>query len=220
MKIAAIIVAAGRGTRAGAGLPKQWRQIANAPVALHTVRAFLKHPQVTRCLLVIHPDDHSFASDIADVELIHGGASRDASVQAGLEALSHTPPDLVLIHDVARPLVSHSVIDNVLAALKNNKAAAPALPVTDALWHGKDGMVTGTQNREGLFRAQTPQGFHFVSILAAHRAHTGGAADDVEVARHFGLDVAITLGDEANMKITSPNDFARAERIILQQAKD
>lgn len=219
MEIAALIVAAGRGTRAGAGLPKQWRQIAGDPVANHTVAALRNHPRVNRVVLVIHPDDHGHAEGIEGVTLVHGGATRDASVRNGLEALANAPPDLVLIHDVARPLVSNAVIDAVIDALGSSVGAAPALPVTDALWRGQDDQVSGTQSREGLYRAQTPQGFHFNTILAAHRAHSGGAADDVEVARMAGLDVAITMGDEGNIKITTPDDFARAERLIRDRQR-
>jgi len=120
----------------------------------------------------------------------------------------------VLIHDVARPMVTHDTILDVLKALDQSDAAAPALAVTDALWTGSDGRVTGTQDRTGLFRAQTPQGFHVDAITKAHAAHPGGAADDVEVARAYGLDVAIVLGDEENLKITHAQDFARAERIL------
>ena len=153
MEIAALIVAAGRGTRAGADLPKQWRRVAGATVAQHSVAAFRGHPRVTRCLLVIHPDDEALARKIEGVELVHGGATRDASVRAGLEALTGHAPDQVLIHDVARPMVSADVINGVIDALVTSPGAAPALPVTDALWHGADGVVTGTQSREGLFRA-------------------------------------------------------------------
>ncbi|WP_371168715.1 bifunctional 2-C-methyl-D-erythritol 4-phosphate cytidylyltransferase/2-C-methyl-D-erythritol 2,4-cyclodiphosphate synthase [Aliiroseovarius sp. 2305UL8-7] len=219
MEIAAIIVAAGRGTRAGAGKPKQWREVAGVPVADHTIAAFQSHPDISRCILVIHPDDQDMAREL-DVELVHGGATRDASVQAGLEALEANAPDLVLIHDVARPLVSAKVIDDVIKALAHAQGAAPALAVTDALWRGVDRIVSGTQSRDGLYRAQTPQGFHFAPILAAHRNHNGNAADDVEVARAAGLDVAITLGDEANIKITTPDDFARADRLLRERQKD
>lgn len=220
MEIAAIIVAAGRGTRAGTCLPKQWRRIAGATVAQRSVAAFQAHPRITRYVLVIHPDDDALARDIDGVQLVHGGSTRDASVRAGLEALVDHAPDLVLIHDVARPLVSADVIDGVIGALSSAPGAAPALSVTDALWHGTGGVVTGTRSRDGLFRAQTPQGFHFGPILAAHRAHPGGAADDVDVARRAGLDVAITMGDENNLKITMPGDFARAERLIRDTAKE
>jgi 2-C-methyl-D-erythritol 4-phosphate cytidylyltransferase/2-C-methyl-D-erythritol 2,4-cyclodiphosphate synthase len=121
--------------------------------------------------------------------------------------------DLVLIHDVARPGIPAHVIDAVITALSSHQGAAPALAVTDALWRGDD-LVTGTVDREGLWRAQTPQGFHLNAILAAHRAHSGEAADDVAVARAAGIDVAIVPGDTANMKITGPGDFARAAKIL------
>lgn len=220
MNTAVIIVAAGRGTRAGAGLPKQWRQIAGASVAAHTVARFRAHAGAGKIVLVIHPDDHKFADQIEGVTLVHGGATRDASVMAGLEALETTAPDHVLIHDVARPLVPDAVIDAVIEALGTHPGAAPALPVTDALWREEAGLVTGTQDRGRLYRAQTPQGFRFADILAAHRAHRGGAADDVEVARHAGLDVAVVSGDERNLKITTPGDFARAERLLLAEEKE
>lgn len=217
MTTAAIIVAAGRGTRAGGEVPKQWRQIAGNSVAAHTVQAFRAHPAVSQIVLVIHPDDHAFADPIQGVTFVHGGATRDASVHAGLQALVADAPDRVLIHDVARPLVSDQVIHNVIAALDTTPGAAPALKVTDALWRGTDGAVTGTQDRTGLYRAQTPQGFRFADILDAHAAHSGGAADDVEVARAAGLDVTIVDGDEQNLKITTPGDFARAERLLKQR---
>ena len=214
MEIAAIIVAAGRGTRAGGDVPKQWRRLHGRRVADWTVDAFLAHPAIGRVVLVLHPDDLGQAEGFADVLIATGGASRDASVGAGLEALAGDPPDLVLIHDVARPLVSEAVISRVIAALETAPGAAPALAVTDALWKGEDGTVAGTQDRSGLYRAQTPQGFRYAAILDAHRRHPGGAADDVEVARAAGLAVAIVEGDERNMKITGPGDFARAEEAM------
>jgi 2-C-methyl-D-erythritol 4-phosphate cytidylyltransferase/2-C-methyl-D-erythritol 2,4-cyclodiphosphate synthase len=111
-------------------------------------------------------------------------------------------------------LVSAELIARMAAALDHGPGAAPALAVTDALWRGAAGLVVGTQDRSALWRAQTPQGFRFDAILAAHRAHPGDAADDVEVARAAGLDVTIVEGDEDNIKLTFPGDFARAERII------
>ncbi len=213
--IDALIVAAGRGTRAGGDTPKQWRRIAGRSVLEHTLAAFQGHPQIRRVVLVLHPDDFDRAAGLAGVTLVPGGATRDASVRAGLEAMAQgDAPDRVLIHDVARPLVSPRVISRVIAALDTSPGAAPALVVTDALWRGRDGRVAGTSDRAGLFRAQTPQGFDFAAILAAHREHAGGAADDVEVARAAGLDVAIVAGDERNFKITLPEDFARAERLL------
>jgi 2-C-methyl-D-erythritol 4-phosphate cytidylyltransferase/2-C-methyl-D-erythritol 2,4-cyclodiphosphate synthase len=216
MTTAAIIVAAGRGSRAGGDLPKQWQMLAGKPVLAHTLEAFAG--RVDRVLAVIHPDDRARAEALHG-DLVEGGASRDASVRAALEALAGSGVTRVLIHDGARPLVSGAVIARVLAALEHAPGAAPALPVTDALWRGGR-HVEGTQDRSGLWRAQTPQGFRFAPILAAHRAHPGCAADDVEVARHAGLDVAIVEGDEDNLKLTFPGDFARAERILKGQRMD
>ncbi|QYZ71262.1 bifunctional 2-C-methyl-D-erythritol 4-phosphate cytidylyltransferase/2-C-methyl-D-erythritol 2,4-cyclodiphosphate synthase [Neotabrizicola shimadae] len=213
MSTAVVIVAAGRGTRAGGEIPKQWQMLGNQPVVARTVAAFAG--LVERIVLVIHPDDRARAEGLSlGVELVEGGATRDASVRAALEALEGRGIDRVLIHDGARPFVTPAVIGRVLAALEAAPGAAPALPVTDALWRGAGGSVAGTQDRAGLWRAQTPQGFRLDDILAAHRAHPGGAADDVEVARAAGLDVVIVEGDEDNLKITLPGDFARGERLL------
>lgn len=214
MTTAVLIVAAGRGVRAGGGLPKQWQPLAGRTVADWTVDAFRNSPLIDRIGLVLHADDMHRGTLYPDALIAQGGATRAASVLAGLRALQGSDCTRVLIHDVARPLVSPRVIGDVLDALKTAKAAAPALAVTDALWCGSGGTVSGTQDRHGLFRAQTPQGFHFADILAAHLAHSGGAADDVEVARAAGIDVVIVAGDEANLKITTPGDFARAEHLM------
>ncbi|RLL71086.1 bifunctional 2-C-methyl-D-erythritol 4-phosphate cytidylyltransferase/2-C-methyl-D-erythritol 2,4-cyclodiphosphate synthase [Paenirhodobacter hankyongi] len=218
MTVAVIIVAAGRGSRAGGGEPKQWRDLAGVPVLARTVAAFRGIGRIT---VVLHPDDmvRGIALFGGTVTLVAGGATRDASVRAALESLTGSGVEKVLIHDGARPLVPRAVIAGVLTALDTAPAAAPALAVTDALWRGTEGRVSGTESREGLYRAQTPQGFRFAQILAAHRAHPGGAADDVEVARAAGLTVDITPGSEDNLKITFAEDFARA-RAILAARKD
>jgi 2-C-methyl-D-erythritol 4-phosphate cytidylyltransferase/2-C-methyl-D-erythritol 2,4-cyclodiphosphate synthase len=214
MTTAAIIVAAGRGTRAGGGTPKQWRDLAGQPVAAHALQAFASHPDVDHLALVLHPDDIDTPlwPRQPAAQIVTGGATRQASVMAGLAAL---PPDVtrVLIHAAARPLVSHAVIDRVLAALHTAPGAAPALPVTDALWQGTNGCVTGTTDRTNLYRAQTPQGFHRADITAAHNAWTGDAADDVEIARAHGVTVTIVPGDEANLKLTYKADFDRARTL-------
>ncbi len=217
MHIAALIVAAGRGTRAGGDMPKQWRDLAGQPVLARTLSAFAPHVQTTA--VVLHPDDRTRwdAAGLNADALVDGGATRDASVRAGLEALADKGVDLVLIHDAARPLVPARVIQDVIDALGDHAGAAPALAVTDALWTGADDRVTGTQNRDGLFRAQTPQGFHFKAILDAHRANAGPFADDVAVARAAGLDVAIVAGAEDNLKITGPDDLARATQLMGTQ---
>ena len=219
MTTAAVIVAAGRGSRAGGDIPKQWQLLAGRPVLAHTLAAF--RGTVDRLVVVIHPDDRAQAMALAaDALLVEGGATRDASVRNALEALAGEGVTRVLIHDGARPLVAPEVIARVLAALDAHPGAAPALPVTDALWLGEAGLVVGTRDRAGLWRAQTPQGFRFEDILAAHRAHPGGAADDVEVARAAGLDVAIVDGDESNLKVTFPGDFARAEAMMKDRNMD
>jgi len=215
METAVIIVAAGRGTRVGGEVPKQWQLLAGRPVLDHAVAAFAGLPVV----LVIHPDDRVRAAGLG-ARLVEGGATRDASVLAGLMALEGTGVTRVLIHDGARPLVSRALVDRLIAALDTQDGAAPALAVTDALWRGSEGCVSGTVDRAGLFRAQTPQAFRFAPILAAHRAHPGGALDDVEVARAAGLDVAIVEGEETNLKLTFPGDFARAEAILRRRAME
>ena len=215
MSTAAIIVAAGRGTRAGGAEPKQWQMLRGKPVLAHTVAAFAGFARV---VVVLHPDDMARGLELfgGAVTLIAGGASRAESVRNALEALEGAGVERVLIHDGARPLVEPGLIARVLAALEEAEAAAPALPVSDALWRGEDGAVSGTQSREGLWRAQTPQGFHFAPILAAHRAHPGEAADDVEVARAAGIAVRIVPGSERNLKITYAEDFLRAEQLMGQ----
>ncbi len=210
-RTAIVIVAAGRGTRMGHGLPKQWRPLAGQPVAAHAIAALARFGAVH---LVVHPDDRGLAEPLG-VALVTGAADRAGSVRAALEALAGKGFARVLIHDAARPLVPASLVGRLLAALDAGaQAAAPGVAVTDALWRGADGRVAGFVPREGLFRAQTPQAFAFDAILAAHRAHPGGAADDVEVARAAGLDVVIVEGDEENMKLTLPGDFARAGRLL------
>ena len=216
MTIAIIIVAAGRGSRAGGDIPKQWQVLAGRSVLQHTVAAFA---DIGRIIAVVHPDDADHAHALGCATVM-GGPTRAASVLNALRALDGSDVTRVLIHDGARPLVSPAVIDGVLAALDGGPAAAPALPVTDALWRGENAQVSGTQDRSGLYRAQTPQGFHFPAILAAHLAHPGNAADDVEVARWAGLPVVITAGDEGNIKLTYPADFARAEAILRGRQMD
>lgn len=209
MTTAAIIVAAGRGNRAGGDTPKQWQMLSNQTVASRTVAAFVAHPRIDALFIVMHADDIAagYANDIAATQ-VAGADTRTGSVLAGLHAAQEY--DTVLIHDAARPLVSAQIIDDVLDALQTYQAAAPAVPVTDALWIGENCKVTGTQSRDNLWRAQTPQGFDRAALLEAHAAYDGEAADDVTIARAAGIVVAITNGHEDNLKITGPDDFARA----------
>lgn len=216
MKTAVLIVAAGRGSRAGGGLAKQWRPLSGRRVIDWTLQAFRDagHDLIAVVRNPNDPDAEVALASQTDLILADGGAERSHSVRNGLAALVAHKPDLVLIHDAARPCVSKDVIFNVINALEHTTAAAPGVAVTDALWTGAENQVSGTQDRSGLYAAQTPQGFHFDAILAAHEAHPGLAADDVEVARAAGLPVTITEGCSDNIKITRPEDFARAERIL------
>ncbi|MEO8530238.1 MAG: 2-C-methyl-D-erythritol 2,4-cyclodiphosphate synthase [Deltaproteobacteria bacterium] len=207
-KLAVILVAAGRGTRAGGDVAKQWQQIAGRSIAAHTLALFA---HLGRSVLVVHEDDVARVQDWP-VTVVVGGDTRAKSVRAGLEALANDPPDLVLIHDIARATCPPQVIADVIAALATHTAAAPGVPVSDALWSGPD-FVASLQPREGLFRAQTPQGFHYAEILAAHRkGFAENAADDVAVALLAGIPVKIVSGDADNLKITTAGDFARAAR--------
>lgn len=211
MKIATVIVAAGRGNRAGGQTPKQWQPLGGTRVIDHAVAAFAGFGPVA---VVLHADDDALAASLGPVITAVGGASRSASVRAGLRALADEAPDLVLVHDAARPLVTRALIERVIDALATHKGAAPAVEVVDALWRGDAGLVTGTQSREGLFRAQTPQGFHYGTLVAAYAESDDDADDDVAVARRAGVDVAIVKGEERNLKITRPEDFARAEAMM------
>jgi len=222
MQSAAIIVAAGRGTRAGGDQPKQWQPLAGRRVIDWTVAVFQNTPEVSRIIVVLHPDDLDRYDPPAGVDVTTGGVERADSVRLGLEYLSDTGfsyDSYVAIHDVARSCTKPAYVSYVLHELSQGpqRAVAPALPVTDALWIGQEGEVAGTQDRSGLFRAQTPQAFVFGDILAAHRAHDGAAADDVEVARAAGIPVRIIEGSEENLKITHPGDFVRAEKILESQ---
>lgn len=184
------------------------------------MRAFETHPRVASILTVIHPDDeHRFREAAGPkARFVHGGADRQASVLSGLTALQVDPLDFVLIHDGARPFVSHATIDGVLAALEAEDApdgAIAALPVSDTLKRGAMGRSTGTAPRDDLWRAQTPQGFAFPAILAAHReAAPGRATDDASVIEERGGQVVLVPDAPTNIKLTFPGDFAMAEALL------
>lgn len=221
----AVIVAGGSGSRFGGPVPKQYLPLAGLPVIRHTALAFLHHPQVSRVLVVIRPEDDALARaaleglDIA--AFIPGGADRQASVLAGLVAAQAYSPATVLIQDAARPLVSETMISAALNALQTHDGAVPALPVTDTLKRAEAGRIGGTLPREGLYRAQTPQCFRFDAILAAHRAAIGlSLTDDAAVAEAAGLTVALTPGDEAALKITTSGDLHRAALLLCPPDAD
>jgi 2-C-methyl-D-erythritol 4-phosphate cytidylyltransferase/2-C-methyl-D-erythritol 2,4-cyclodiphosphate synthase len=215
----ALIVACGRGQRYGSDLPKQYLPLAGKPLLRHCLERFCRHPAIDRVRPVVHPDDRSlFAAAAAGLDLLEpvvGGATRQDSVRLGLESLTDAPPEWVLIHDGVRPLVRTALIDRILHALRGHPAALPALPVTETLKRGQDGMVAGTLDRAGLYRAQTPQGFFYAEILEAHRRFAGAAmTDDAALAEAAGLPVALVEGDGDNVKITEPADLTRAERLL------
>jgi len=220
MKITALIVAAGRGTRAGDGLPKQYRLLTNEPVLRHSIRALLAEPAVNAVRVVIHPDDLSHyeiaVAPISDIRLLQpvlGGESRSASVSNGLQACDC---DVVLIHDGARPLLPIEALSRLIAQMQTADAAFLALPVNDALWQVSGGLAQTEQPRDGLWRAQTPQAFRLSVIRAAHANCTSAMADDVAVARVAGIEVVPVMGAEKNLKITRPEDFELAEKLIGQ----
>jgi 2-C-methyl-D-erythritol 4-phosphate cytidylyltransferase/2-C-methyl-D-erythritol 2,4-cyclodiphosphate synthase len=216
-KVAAIVVAAGRGSRFGGGAPKQYTPLAGRAILTHALARLAAHPRIGAVRAVIHPDDTAaYAEATAGLDLLPpvlGGAERQDSVRLGLESLAERAPELVLIHDAARPLLPAAVVDRLLEALEGAPAALPVLPVADTLKRGTEGRVVETVPREGLYRAQTPQAFRYAEILGAHRAAAGRAlTDDAAVAEAAGLPVALVEGAPELMKITSFGDLAEAER--------
>lgn len=214
MTIAAIIVAAGKGIRAGGTVPKQFAPLCGKPMLSHSVTALTSHPMITQTIIVIGQGqhDHAHALQLENVSFVEGGTERRDSVRAGLEALEGQGVTRVLIHDAARPFIPASVIDALLAALDHAPGAVPALPVADTLAKGTETLGNNVP-RAGLNRIQTPQAFDFDAILAAHRAWPAGeeATDDAQMLRRAGHDVALVPGDAMLEKITHPADFAAAE---------
>lgn len=218
MTNAALIVAAGRGSRMGTQTPKQYLKLGDHMVLHHTVMSFLACDRIDAVCVVIHPDDRELygkaTAEIMDSRMLSpvtGGASRSASVQLGLKALED--PTHVLIHDAARPFCSADLITRVLDALSEADGAFAALPVVDALWKIDGIEALSPIPRTGLWRAQTPQAFRYEEILRAYYAvNDANAADDVEIARKAGLHVNVVQGTEENFKITMSSDLARAKR--------
>ncbi|ACI97575.1 bifunctional 2-C-methyl-D-erythritol 4-phosphate cytidylyltransferase/2-C-methyl-D-erythritol 2,4-cyclodiphosphate synthase [Rhodospirillum centenum] len=221
----ALIVAAGRGERFGSDIPKQYLPLAGKTVLRHSVEAFLRHPGVTGVRVVINPEHRDlYDAAVAGLGLpepIRGGASRQQSVLNGLEALAEEKPDLVLVHDGARPLVDAGTIDRVIAALAEQPAAVAATRLADTLKRERDGRVCTTVDRTGLWRARTPQGFRYHDILGAHREAVGlDLTDDAAVAERAGLAVALVPSNPDNLKVTHADDLARAERLIYAGLSD
>ncbi len=220
----ALVVAAGRGRRFGAPTPKQYLPLGDATVIRYCLECFLGHRAVDAVRTVIHPGDRELydraVRGLALLEPVPGGATRQESVHRGLESLARLNPARVLIHDAARPFVGPTVIDEALSALDRAAGAVAAIPIRDTVKRAVDGRIAETLDRAGLWRAQTPQAFRFTDILAAHRAAAGaGLTDDAAVAERAGLEVALVTDDEANFKVTTAADLARAEA-RLRRADD
>lgn len=221
IRVAAVVVAAGRGTRAGLDYPKQYKVLGGSPMVRESLRVFAGHPEVDLVLPVIHPDDGArFAAAAEGLNLaaaVPGAATRQGSVHAGLEALAGRAPAIVLVHDAARPFTSAALVSRAIAAAAAHGAAVPALPVTDTVKIVSDaGEVAATLNRSALRTVQTPQAFAYPALLDAHRraaaANRNDFPDDAALAEWAGLKVAVFDGEAGNLKMTTPEDFVRAER--------
>ena len=227
----AVIVAAGRGARAqsGASAPKQYQQLAGEPVLAHSLRLLTEHPQIDGAVVVINPQDSELylgaSAPYSDYLLpaVSGGATRQASVLAGLEALSGRLPDRVLIHDAARPFLTAALVSELVAALDTAPGAIAAEPVSDTLkQEAPDGTIARTVDRAGLWRAQTPQAFRYDVILDAHRraaaAGRGDFTDDAALAEWAGLPVRLVASSGRNMKLTTAADIELAEHLLAPAA--
>jgi 2-C-methyl-D-erythritol 4-phosphate cytidylyltransferase len=215
MSTVAIIVAAGKGNRAGGKVPKQWRTIGGKLVVDWSIDAFKNHDLVDNVIVVLPPNKTLHRNDVITCA---GGHSRSLSVYNGLIAAKNLSPDKVLIHDVARPAVSEDIITNIILAINEETGAAPGLPISDAIWKVSDGEIEKTLDRNFIFRAQTPQGFPYSKIIKAHEEQSDQMAfDDVELAKKIGLKVILKTGHRDNMKITTPEDFLKMSKILVKK---
>lgn len=233
VNVAVLLVAAGRGLRAGGaagGLPKQYRPLGGEPVLSRTLRAFLADPRVGRITTVIHPDDAdlaeaclaAFQDDPRVAAPVAGGATRQTSVRLGLEALAEASPDAVLIHDAVRPFVGAGTIDACIRALEARACVVAGVPVVDTVKRTDgDGVVAETIPRDGLWRAATPQAFRFATIMDAHRRAAAAGidhlTDDGAVAEWAGHPVHMVACEEGNLKLTTSDDFSAAERRLTAE---
>jgi 2-C-methyl-D-erythritol 4-phosphate cytidylyltransferase / 2-C-methyl-D-erythritol 2,4-cyclodiphosphate synthase len=221
----ALVVAAGRGTRFGGAMPKQYLPLAGKPMLRHSLETLSRHGAIDRVRVVFNPHDGDLY-DAAVVGLdmlppVAGGAARQDSVRLGLESLHELAPNRVLIHDAARPFLDAATIDQVMGALDESPAAIPALPLRDTVKRGVNGVITETVDRTNLWRAQTPQGFRYADILGAHRDAKGlDLPDDAAVAERAGMAVKLIAGSEANFKVTTEADLREAERRLLSGLGD
>ncbi len=223
-KVAALVLAAGRGTRFGAEVPKQYRTLAGKPVLRHSLERFCSHPAIDSVCVAYHPDDEArYQAAVAGLDLmppVTGGGTRQQSAHRGLESLAETAPDYVLIHDAARPYIRTEDIDRLIEALQSHEAALLALPLADTLKREEDGCVAATVPRAGLWRAMTPQAFHFEPIRRIHRDYAGQEhTDDASLAEMAGLSVALVEGSAKTMKITQEEDLEMMESLLGQEQR-
>jgi 2-C-methyl-D-erythritol 4-phosphate cytidylyltransferase/2-C-methyl-D-erythritol 2,4-cyclodiphosphate synthase len=218
-RVAALIVAAGSGVRAGGDTPKQYRHLGGRALVAHAYAAFASHPAVYEVIVVVAPGAEDLAHDaLGAATIVAGGQSRRDSVRLGLH---HVTAPLVLIHDAARPLVPAAVIDRVIAALEEVDGATPMLPVADTLAMDDDELLGEIVSREALVRIQTPQGFRTSVLIAAHVhwPEDAEATDDAQMVRRLGGDVRLVQGDAMLDKVTHPEDFAIAEARIAFETR-
>ena len=227
MTTAAIIVAAGRGTRLGGPVPKQYQRLGSEMVLTQTLRAALACAGIDAVLVAIHPDAAALYAEavapLVDPRLlppVHGGAERSDTVRLALEALAGHAPEVVLIHDAARPFADAALYTTLADHARTGEGAIAAEPVVDALWREVDGMADAPAPRAGLWRAQTPQAFPYAALLAAHKGGGPPALDDAEVFRRAGGKVRLVPGAPENFKITTATDLARAARQLEAQMSD
>src|SRR5215469_16445159 len=221
----ALVVAAGRGSRFGGPLPKQYLPLASASILRYAVAAFAEHLEIASVMVAIRPEDkvlfEKSVKGLRAVSPVAGGAARQDSVRLGLEALAAYRPKRVLIHDGARPFPDRRLIDRVIDGLDRAPAAIPCLPLSDTIKRAEGGTIRETVDRSALWRAQTPQGFHFETILGAHRDAIGrDLTDDAAVAEAAGILPLIVDGSEDNLKVTTPDDLVAAERLLAARHGD
>ena len=227
--VAAIVVAAGQGLRAGGDLPKQFRRIGGKAILRRTVLRLLEVPEISAIQPVTRPEDQSLVAEALSGlpvrDPVPGGATRQDSVRAGLTALEALAPAIVLVHDAARPFASAGLIGRTIETARRTGAAIPGVPVADTVKGvDRDDRVTETLDRSRLRLIQTPQGFAFASLFAAHRRAAAEGrtdfTDDAALAEWAGMRVTVFAGEPGNIKMTNPEDFARAEGMQAAQLGD
>lgn len=223
MSVIALITAGGRGSRfAKHDIPKQYLPLCGMPILRHCINTFLSHNEVDNVVVVIRKEDlelykeATFGLDI--LPAVYGGKTRQESVRFGLESLQTANPKKVLIHDAARPFVTKKIISSVITQLDYSSAVIPAVQIDDTIKKCSDGKILWTVERSDLWRAQTPQGFNYQDIMHYHKLYKDKIfTDDAALKEHAGMPVTIIPGSPNNFKITTDDDYERAEAIAAQQ---